>query len=226
MTMFKQKKDGDPTKNESNSVFWAHSKHSHNGEMKTYNWEIAIISSHKSPLNRQVTKAMRISKESKSDILNSKNEFGANNLAEMEIQYGSKLASQGTKRKRNKEELPDEPMVPPDQLAELKVDHVSEDFLVTDEGQLLVGPRNSTQLRHELPQEVNRVELPTTTERGPKTPERTETKSPHTDDTEPTLEPALKRPKLWEEDTNATSPQKPPVLHSCRPEETMTGYTI
>ena len=83
--------------------------------MKTYNWEIKIVSSHTSPLNRQVTEAMRISRENKADILNSKNEFGANNLAEIEVRYGSKIATNnskskpaGKKRKRAQEESPDE----------------------------------------------------------------------------------------------------------------------
>ena len=103
MTMFKLKKEGDPEKNQQNSVFWGHSRDSHQGTMKTYDWEIKLVSSHKSALNRQVTEATRISREKKADLFNSKQEFGSNNLAEIELKYGNKwVNSQGGSRKRKR----------------------------------------------------------------------------------------------------------------------------
>ena len=51
-----------------------------------------IKSSHRSPLNRQITEAVRIAREPNTNILNSKNEYGANNLAEICLKYGTKVA--------------------------------------------------------------------------------------------------------------------------------------
>ena len=49
MILFKGKKEGDPEKNQANSVLWAHSKDSHHGLMKTFDLEIKITSSHRYP---------------------------------------------------------------------------------------------------------------------------------------------------------------------------------
>ena len=68
--------------------------------MKTGNWEFKITSSHRTPLSRQVTEAVRISREPTSNLLNSKNEFGCNNLPELEIKYGNKVLGQGGKKRR------------------------------------------------------------------------------------------------------------------------------
>ena len=106
MYLFRTKKEGDPTKLQSNSVFWGHSKDCHEGKMKISDWKISIDASHVSPLNRQVTEAVRISRAAPDILLNSKNEFGANNLPELELRYGNKIVigDGGTKRKREEEE--------------------------------------------------------------------------------------------------------------------------
>lgn len=90
-------------KNQSNSVLWQHSKASHKGLMKTSDWKIKITSSHTSALSRQVTEAVRISRESKASILNSKQEFGCNNIPELEVRYGIKVCNGGMKRKRKED---------------------------------------------------------------------------------------------------------------------------
>ena len=113
MVMFKAKKEGDPEKQQQNSVFWAHSRDSHLGQMKTFDWEIKLVSSHKSALNRQVTEATRIAREKKTELLNSKMEFGANNLAEITLKYGTKIGTGGSKRKREDEDDREETNPPP-----------------------------------------------------------------------------------------------------------------
>ena len=102
MWLFLHKKEGDVDKNQSNSVLWQHSKSAHEGRLKTTDWKIKVVSSHVSPLSRQVTEAVRISREFPTNILNSKNEFSANNIAELEVRYGNKVA--GVKRKRREDE--------------------------------------------------------------------------------------------------------------------------
>ena len=72
--------------------------------MVVSNWKISIDSSHVTPLNRQVTEAVKISRASPDILLNSKNEFGANNLPELELRYGTKVGNGGVKRKRRDEE--------------------------------------------------------------------------------------------------------------------------
>ena len=52
MYLFRMKKEGDPDKQQSNSVLWGHSKAGHDGKMKISDWKISIDSSHKTPLNR------------------------------------------------------------------------------------------------------------------------------------------------------------------------------
>ena len=93
MWLFKHKKEGDPDKNESNSTLWVHSKVVHDSTMSTSNWKVEVTSSHKSPLSRQISEAVRISREPKSNLLNSKQEFGANNLAEIALQYGNQFVT-------------------------------------------------------------------------------------------------------------------------------------
>ena len=72
MNMFKRKVEGDPEKNQNNSVFWNHSKDHHNGHLKTSDWKVEIVSAHRTALNRQVTEAVRIAQANNSEILNSK----------------------------------------------------------------------------------------------------------------------------------------------------------
>ena len=76
--LFKQRKEGDPEKNEASSALWLHSKAKHDGKMKIVHWKTKILSSHRTALNRQVTEATIISNEGVDSLLNSKNEFGAN----------------------------------------------------------------------------------------------------------------------------------------------------
>ena len=66
MHLFKAKTEGDPEKNQSNSVLWQHSKDQHEGLMRTWGWEVKIVSSHRSSLQRQVTEAFHISQENPS----------------------------------------------------------------------------------------------------------------------------------------------------------------
>ena len=101
MWLFMMKKEGDVEKNQSNSTLWQHSKAAHEGKMVTSDWKVKIVSSHVSPLSRQVTEAVRISRESPQNLLNSKMEFSSNNIPELEIRYGTKVLGGGTKRKRD-----------------------------------------------------------------------------------------------------------------------------
>ena len=93
MWLFKMRKEGNPELNEANSVLWNHSKSTHNSTMTTSHWKVEVTSSHKTPLSRQITEAVRISKEPKANLLNSKNEFAANNLPEIALQYGSQIVT-------------------------------------------------------------------------------------------------------------------------------------
>ena len=106
--LFRTKKEGDPEKQQSNSVLWGHSRDHHAGQMVMSDWKISIDSSHVTPLNRQVTEAVRISRASPDILLNSKNEFGANNLPELELRYGTRVGNGGLKRKRREEEKEEE----------------------------------------------------------------------------------------------------------------------
>ena len=106
--LFRTKKEGDPEKQQSNSVLWGHSRDHHAGQMVMSDWKISIDSSHVTPLNRQVTEAVRISRASPDILLNSKNEFGANNLPELELRYGTRVGNGGLKRKRREEEEEEE----------------------------------------------------------------------------------------------------------------------
>lgn len=90
--LFKSKKEGDVDKGESNSVLWNHSKTHHSSTMKTTDWRVEIKSAHRTPLERQITEAVRIAREPRTNILNSKNEFGANNLAEICLKFGNKVS--------------------------------------------------------------------------------------------------------------------------------------
>ena len=83
------KREGDPDKNEANSVFWHHSKDMHEGRMTTDDWTFKAVSSHRTPLDRQVTEAVKIARVGKANLLNSKNEFGCNNIPELQLQYGT-----------------------------------------------------------------------------------------------------------------------------------------
>ena len=108
MQMFKMKREGNPENNEANSVFWGHSKEKHESSMTTKNWNFKILSSHQTPLDRQVTEAVKIARVGTGTLLNAKNEFGCNNLPELQLQYGNLRGTSGdfaSKRKpgENKE---------------------------------------------------------------------------------------------------------------------------
>ena len=89
------KREGNPEKNEPNSVFWHHSKDNHNRAMTTDDWSFKVVSSHNTPLDRQVTEAVKIARRGTANLLNSKNEFGCNNLPELRIQYGNQRGATG-----------------------------------------------------------------------------------------------------------------------------------
>lgn len=115
-------------------------------------WCVKVTSTHQTTLNRQMTEAVRISREPPQNLLNSKLEFSAKNLPELMLKYsGTTLGEGGRKRKREieKEFENQEESIP----APTQMDQRGEDFSVAPEVQ---------QLRHELPQEVQtlRQELP------------------------------------------------------------------
>ena len=85
MMLFKARKEGDPDKNQVNSVLWCLSRDHHEGSLKTATWEVKITSSHKSALERQIMEAMGISKVGTGSLLNSKNKFGSNNIPEIAL---------------------------------------------------------------------------------------------------------------------------------------------
>ena len=95
MFMFRMKREGDPEKQQANSVFWEHSKEKHQGQLTTEDWDFKALSSHPTPLSRQVTEAVKIAQEGVANILNSKNEFSCNNLPEINIQYGNIRGASG-----------------------------------------------------------------------------------------------------------------------------------
>ena len=103
MRFFLARKEGDVERNQSSTVLWYYSKASHGGEMRTSDWKIKITSSHTSALSRPVAEAVRISREPKSSILNSKQEFGCHNIPELEVRYGAKVCNGGMKRKRKED---------------------------------------------------------------------------------------------------------------------------
>ena len=59
-----------------------------------------MISSHRGALNRQVTEAVSISNEGVANLLNSKMEFGANNLTELTIKKGESFVGAVKRRRR------------------------------------------------------------------------------------------------------------------------------
>merc|ERR1712105_237680 len=67
--------------------------------MGTHHWKTKILNSHITALNRQVTETTIISNEGLGSLLNSKNEFGANNLPELVLLHGTRVEG-ATKRRR------------------------------------------------------------------------------------------------------------------------------
>ena len=106
MWLFVHKKDGDPAKQEANSVLWKHSKDEHGGVMKVEDWRSKITSTHLTALNRQVTEAVLISRGKEgTKLLNNKQEFGANLLLEVVVMRGDQvLGNRNEKRKRGGQE--------------------------------------------------------------------------------------------------------------------------
>ena len=87
-----------------NSALWIHSKEAHDGKLTVEDWRISITSSHRGALNRQVTEAVSISNEGVSNLLNSKMEFGANNLTELTIKKGNDVVGAFKRRRKEEEE--------------------------------------------------------------------------------------------------------------------------
>ena len=101
MKLFLGQKEGDPETGKASSVLWLHSKEAHGGEMTADDWKSRIVSSHRTALNRQVTEAILIQEiNNEVNLLNSKNEFGANTLGELAITRGGQLV-QGNKSSIN-----------------------------------------------------------------------------------------------------------------------------
>ena len=99
MKLFHGQKEGDPDTGKASSVLWLHSRDAHGGEMTGDDWKSKIISSHRTALNRQVTEAILIQEiDNEVNLLNSKNEFGANTLGELAITKGGQLV-QGNNNK-------------------------------------------------------------------------------------------------------------------------------
>ena len=108
--LFRMKKQGDLTKNQSNSALYTHSLEEHGGTLQVQDWETKILSSHRTSLSRQTKEAYLISRAGVDSLLNSKNEYGANNLTELILKHGNEVAvgSHKEKRKRTPEDQPDE----------------------------------------------------------------------------------------------------------------------
>ena len=83
----------------SNSALWVHSKEAHGGSLEVEDWRITITSSHRGALNRQVTEAVHISEEGVGNLLNSKMEFGANNISEVAIKKGHAVVGAAKRRR-------------------------------------------------------------------------------------------------------------------------------
>ena len=98
MWLFTNRKEGDPDKGEASSVLWHHSKEEHGGALRKEDWRSAVISTHFTALNRQVSEAVKISEGGGGRqggtggggvrLLNSKQEFGANLLLEVVVMRG------------------------------------------------------------------------------------------------------------------------------------------
>ena len=86
------------------SAMWLHSKHEHKGTLGNNDWIAKITSTHRGALNRQVTEGIRISNEGVENLLNSKNEFGANNFTEIILTHGHKILGDNKHRKRGRVE--------------------------------------------------------------------------------------------------------------------------
>ena len=69
------------------------------GEMVEGDWGSKVVSSHRGALSRQVTEGVRISSEGLDSLLNSKNEFGANNLSELVVCVGNQTLLTVEKRR-------------------------------------------------------------------------------------------------------------------------------
>ena len=69
-------------------------------------WETKILSSHKTSLARQTKKAFLISREEVENLLNSKNEYGANNISELIIKHGNEIV--GEKRREKRKRIPEQ----------------------------------------------------------------------------------------------------------------------
>ena len=86
------------------SAMWLHSKNEHEGTLCNDDWIVKITSTHRGALNRQVTEGIRISNEGVENLLNSKNEFGANNFTEIILTHGHKILGENKHKKRSRGE--------------------------------------------------------------------------------------------------------------------------
>ena len=86
------------------SAMCLHSKHVHEGTLCNNDWIVKITSTHRGALNRQVTEGIRISNGGVENLLNSKNEFGANNFTEILLTHGHRILGDNKYRKRTRAE--------------------------------------------------------------------------------------------------------------------------
>ena len=89
------------------SMMWLHSRDFHQGTLSDDDWIAKITAKHKGALNRQVTEGIRITNEGVENLLNSKNEFGANNLTEVVLRHGNKIFTTETVLKHGNKILGD-----------------------------------------------------------------------------------------------------------------------
>ena len=92
----------------SDSALWRHSREAHGGTLRVEDWRVTLTSTHRGALNRQVTEAVKISNEGLGSLLNSKHEFGSNNLSELAVRKGNVMVGGEIKRKRQEEEKKEE----------------------------------------------------------------------------------------------------------------------
>ena len=78
-------------------------KEAHDGKLTVADWRVTVVSSHRGAQSRQVKEVVSISNEGVDNLLNSKMEFGANNLTEITVKQGFNVVG-AIKRRREEEE--------------------------------------------------------------------------------------------------------------------------
>ena len=76
------------------------SKEAHDGKLTVADWRVTVVSSHRGALSRQVKEAVSISNEGVDNLLNSKMEFGVNNLTEITVKQGFNVVGALKRRRR------------------------------------------------------------------------------------------------------------------------------